>query len=108
MVAAVKTSTRQTKAADGRNVIWQPQVGSQDLFLWCPIYECLYEGTRGPGKTDGLLMDFAQFVGLGYKTDWKGILFRKSYPNLENVITKNEKWFPQLFPSIQFNASKYY
>ena len=46
------------------NVIWAPQPGSQALFLSCPVFECLYEGTRGPGKTDALLMDFAQFVGL--------------------------------------------
>ena len=31
-------------------VVWAPQPGSQEAFLSCPIIECLYEGTRGPGK----------------------------------------------------------
>ena len=47
-------------------VAWKPHPGSQVRFLSCPVFECLYEGTRGPGKTDALLMSFAQFVGKGY------------------------------------------
>lgn len=31
-------------------IAWAPQAGSQTLFLSCPVFECLYEGTRGPGK----------------------------------------------------------
>jgi len=34
--------------------IWAPLPGSQTLFLTCPVYEVLLEGTRG-GKTDTLL-----------------------------------------------------
>jgi hypothetical protein len=48
---------------DGQDVVWAPQPGSQQAFLACPLFEVLYEGTRGPGKTDALLMDFAQHVG---------------------------------------------
>lgn len=89
------------------NIVWQPQAGSQELFLSCPIFECCYEGTRGPGKTDALLMDFAQFVGQGYGPAWRGILFREEYPNLEDVITKSKKWFPLIFPTAKYNESQH-
>lgn len=55
---------------------WAPHPGSQTLFLSSPVYETLYEGTRGPGKTDALLMDYAQHVGQGFGENWRGILFR--------------------------------
>ena len=45
------------------NIIWMPHRGSQNLFLSCPVYETLIQGTRGGGKTDCLLMSFAKNVG---------------------------------------------
>lgn len=87
-------------------IIWEPQPGSQKLFLSCPIFECLYEGTRGPGKTDALLMDFVQHVGQGYGPAWRGILFRKEYKELADVIAKSKKWFKQIFPKARFLESK--
>lgn len=87
-------------------VIWQPHPGSQELFLSSPIYETLYEGTRGPGKTDALLMDFAQFVGRGYQTAWRGILFRREYKEFDDIVEKSQKWFTQIFPGAKFIASK--
>ncbi len=87
-------------------ILWKPHAGSQELFLNCPIYECLYEGTRGPGKTDALLMDFAQFVGLGFETEWKGILFRREYKEFDDIVEKSRKWFPKIFPGCKFIGSK--
>jgi hypothetical protein len=85
---------------------WAPQDGSQDLFLRCPVFEVLFTGTRGPGKTDALLMDFAKNVGKGYKEEWRGILFRRTYPELSDVIDKSKKWFSKIFPRAKFNESK--
>lgn len=88
------------------NVIWKPQEGSQELFLSCPIFECCYEGTRGPGKTDALLMDFAQYVGRGHGPAWSGVLFRREYKELQDVVKKSKKWFRQIFPTAKFLESK--
>jgi len=88
------------------NVTWAPQPGSQEAFLMCPVYEALYEGTRGGGKTDTLLMDFCQFVGQGWGAEWRGILFRKTYPELEDVIAKSKKWFGLIFPEAKYNEAK--
>ena len=89
--------------SDQGETIWAPQAGSQRLFMSCPIYEVLYEGTRGPGKTDALLFDFLQHVGVGYGSDWRGVLFRRSHPELADVIAKTQKWFKRIFPSCEYN-----
>lgn len=83
---------------DGTPVTWFPQPGSQEAFLRCPIYEALLAGNRGGGKTDTLLMDFAQEVGKGYGREWRGILFRRTYPELDDVVNKSQKWFQEIWP----------
>lgn len=92
----------------GVRAIWCPQPGSQEAFLLCDLWEVLYEGTRGPGKTDALLMDFGQFVGEGFGQAWRGILFRQTYKQLADVISKTKRWFPQIWPAAQYNASENY
>lgn len=89
-----------------KRVIWQPLPGSQRRFMTCPFYEVLLEGNRGGGKTDALLMDFAQMVGRGYGEDWRGVIFRLTYPQLQDVISKSLKWFRRIFPGAKYNASK--
>jgi len=85
--------------------IWAPQPGSQEEFMRCPAEEVCYEGTRGPGKTDALLMDFGQHVGQGWGSEWRGILFRQTFPQLTDVIIKSQKWFPQIWPGAKYNGS---
>lgn len=84
---------------------WAPQPGSQEAFLTCPYPEVLYEGTRGPGKTDALLMDFAQEVGKGWGREWRGVLFRRTFPELADVIEKSERWFPLIFKGATYNKA---
>lgn len=88
------------------NVVWAPQPGSQQRFLSCPYFECLLHGQRGGGKTDALLMAFAQHIGRGYGTDWNGYLFRQTYPQLQDVVSKSERWFRKIFPQARFNQQK--
>lgn len=91
---------------DGKDVVWAPQAGSQEAFLSSPLFEVLYEGTRGPGKTDALLMDFAQHVGKGFGADWRGVLFRQTFPELSDVVNKSKKWFPRIWPQAVFNEAQ--
>jgi len=86
--------------------VFMPLPGSQTTFLTCPIFEALYHGTRGPGKTMTLLMDFAQEVGKGYGKAWRGILFRLEFGDLDDVVKKIEEWFPQIWPDFKFLKSK--
>jgi len=87
-------------------VVWAPQPGSQAAFYECPVTEALFEGGRGNGKTDSLLMAFGQEVGRGYGEDWRGILFRRTVPELQDVIEKSKRWFRQLFPDAVYNETK--
>jgi len=85
---------------------WLPLPGSQVAFLSCPVFEVLYEGTRGPGKTLTLIMDFAREVGKGYGKAWRGVLFRRTYGDLDDVVRKIEETFPKMFPGFRFKKSK--
>lgn len=86
-------------------IAWVPHAGSQALFVGCPVYEALYHGTRGPGKTLGLLMDYAKDVGVGHGTAWRGILFRRTYKRLDDVVAKSREFFPRIFPGARFSES---
>lgn len=91
---------------ENTNVIWQPQAGSQQWFLSCSCYEALLSGPRGTGKTDVLLMDFARDCGVGWGSYWFGMIFRKTYRQLTDVVAKSRRWYPRIFPGIRFNQSE--
>lgn len=76
-----------------QHVIWRALPGSQTLFLQSPIREVCFAGTRGPGKTDAMLFSFAQYCGRGYGDYWRGIIFRRNYKHLDDIISKSKRWF---------------
>jgi hypothetical protein len=94
-------------ATTGDRITWAPQPGSQVEALACPLFEMLYEGTRGPGKTDTLLMMFFQYVGVGFGAEWRGVIFRRTYPELQDLIEKSLKWFKLICPAATYNASEH-
>lgn len=105
--ATAQEATVPARRVQGQLVAWAPQQGSQTWFMNCPELEVLYHGTRGPGKTDALIMSFAQHVGKGHGAAWRGILFRQTYPQLADVQAKTEKWFRLIFGSrAKFNRAK--
>lgn len=85
--------------------VWEPLEGSQKLVLSCPCNHILYEGTRGPGKTDAQILFFRRFVGIGYGQFWKGVIFDLEYKNLDDLISKSKRWFRQLGHGAKFLAS---
>lgn len=93
----------------GRNdikVVWSPLAGSQELALSCPCHHILYEGTRGPGKTDAQLMKFRRYVGLGYGKFWRGVIFDREYKNLDDLVSKSQRWFPEFKDGARFLSAK--
>ena len=76
-----------------RTAVWKALPGSQSLFLSSPIREVCFAGTRGPGKTDAMLMSFAQHCGRGYGDYWRGVIFRRNYKHLDDIISKSKRWF---------------
>lgn len=88
-----------------KEVIWEPLEGSQQLAISCPCNHILYEGTRGPGKTDSQLMYFRRFVGIGYGHFWRGVIFDREYKNLDDLISKSKRWFRQFGDGAKFISS---
>ena len=70
---------------------WTPNP-KQAIALSCPAFELFYGGAKGGGKTDFLLMDFYQGA-MEYGEGYDGILFRMSYPELEEVIKRSKALF---------------
>ena len=79
-----------TRVIDGEEVelSWHAIPGSQELAVTCPANEILYDGSRGPGKTDAQLMRFRSLVGMGYGKFLRGIIFDREYKNLDDVGAK--------------------
>lgn len=73
--------------------VWEALPGSQKLFLQSPIREVCFAGTRGPGKTDAMLFAFAQHCGRGFGDYWRGVIFRRNYKHLDDIINKSKRWF---------------
>ncbi len=85
---------------------WSPLPGSQTLALSCPCNHILYDGSRGPGKTDDQLMAFRKNVGRGYGAYWRGVIFDREYKNLDDLVSKSRRWFPTIAgPPARFLSS---
>lgn len=92
---------------DGRPIIWTPQP-KQQLALQCPAYELFYGGAAGGGKSDFLLMDHFQ-QAVKYGKNARGVLFRRSYPELEELIYRAQELFCPTYGKFdnQKNVLKY-
>lgn len=91
---------------DGTLIVWEPLPGSQTLAMSCPAAITVFHGTRGPGKTDSQLMRFRRHVGQGYGRHWRGIIFDREYKNLDDLVSKSMRWFPEFKDGARFISSK--
>lgn len=87
-------------------MIWKPLPGSQTLAMSCPAQIILFDGTRGPGKTDAQLMRYRRHVGRGFGIHWRGIIFDREYKNLDDLVSKSMRWFPEFKDGARFLSSK--
>lgn len=74
--------------------MWLPQQGAQEIAWsadWCE--ELFYGGERGGGKSD-LQIGFQEDGALTYGAAWRGIMFRKTYPELEELQARAMEVFP--------------
>ncbi len=53
----------------------------------------LWDGTRGSGKTDGVLWELKQEIDKGFGYEFKAIVFRINYNDLEDFMDKAENFF---------------
>ena len=79
----------ESPSSNANKIPWRAQPGPQLTAIkraW--VEELLYGGAVFGGKSDFLLGDFAQDIPSDYGAHWHGILFRKTYPQLEELIAR--------------------
>ena len=84
---------------------WFPQLGPQMAALecdWCD--ELFYGGERGGGKSD-FQLGYQEDGALRYGKNWRGIMFRKTYAELEELQGRAMDIFPQSGGFFKSNAS---
>lgn len=74
---------------------WSPQPGPQTLFIQCPVFEVVYGGARGGGKTDASLGDWAIHAER-YGEHAKGLFVRRTRVALEPTIERAKQVFTPL------------
>ena len=85
------------------NVVWSPQQ-KQINFMERPEYEALYGGAAGGGKSEALVIEAARQVHIPHYT---GLILRKTFPQLRELIDKSLRYYPRAFPGATYNDSKH-
>ncbi len=73
----------------------------QRVFIGLTDYEAFYGGAAGGGKSDALLAAALRYV---HVPGYRAIIFRRTRPNLEDLIERTLEWWSKLGP--KFNASR--
>ena len=96
------TATAQIEIPQPK-IIWAPSP-KQIEFLAAPENEVLYGGAAGGGKSDALLIDALGLNqgALEYPT-YSAIIFRKTFPNLADLVDRSRELYPQISPGAKYN-----
>ncbi len=79
--------------AQSEDHFWEPNPGPQTAFLSAGQREVLYGGANGGGKSDALLAAATRYVG---EPDHTAIIFRRTYPELGELIKRSWDLYPLL------------
>lgn len=87
------------------DVLWEP-TERQAEFLAAPDDEVLFGGAAGGGKSDALIVDAMQLqqpAALEWRK-YRGLLLRRTYPELEQIIDRARWLYPQVVPGAKWNG----
>lgn len=94
-------------SAPPESIPWRAQPGPQlTAIRKHHVPELFFGGAVGGGKSDFELGDYAQDVPV-YGPNWHGILFRKSYPQLEELVTRSKLIYPNWFPGSEWTVGNH-
>ena len=96
--AALSLSTKRD-----RRIAYFPQY-KQFIMESCNEYEGFYGGAAGGGKTDYLVMEALHQVQI---PNYRGIIFRKTYPELSEVEDKQYHYYKTAFPKARYNQQRH-
>lgn len=80
------------ESGEGPSILWEPHRGPQKALLDSNVYEVLYGGARGGGKTDAMLADLAKHASR-YASGARGVFFRRTLPQLEDAIRRSKELY---------------
>ena len=83
------------------NIIWEPQPKQME-FMRRKEFECLYGGSAGGGKSDALVVEALRQVHIPH---YKGLILRKTYPQLTELIDKSLLIYPRAIPGAKYNST---
>jgi hypothetical protein len=98
-------SAQHSKALEEavHEVLWGPTERQAD-FLACDDFEVLYGGAAGGGKSDALLIDALCLQHGGPDNPHhRAILFRRSFPELRDLIDRSLELYPAIMPGATYN-----
>jgi hypothetical protein len=87
-------------------IVWRPQRGPQHAFIKCPVFEVVYGGARGGGKTDAALGEWALHAKR-YGEHAKGLFVRRTRVALEPTIERAKQVFVPLGATWQEQKSRF-
>jgi len=103
--SSAPTPLNRSRSSNATPIPWRAQPAQLTAIRLDDVDELLYGGAVFGGKSDFLLGDFAQDVPRPYGRHWHGILFRKSYKQLEDLISRSKEIYPRWFPGARWTGS---
>ena len=91
------------EAVKEQEVIFQPNEGPQTQFLAAAEREVFYGGARGGGKSYAMLIDPLRYCD---KQKHRGLLLRRSMPELRDLINHSQQLYPKAFPGARWREQE--
>lgn len=85
------------------NIIWTPNP-KQIEFMRRWEDEALYGGAAGGGKSDALVAEALRQVHIPH---YKGLIIRKTFPQLAELVDKTLNYYTRAFPKAVYNSSRH-
>lgn len=86
-----------------RNVVWEPQP-KQRAFMRRTEDEVFFGGAAGGGKSDAIVIEALRQV---HVPNYKGLILRKTYKNLTELIEKSQNYYPRAYPGARYNGTEH-